>query len=133
MDEASAAVGWARGLLAGLAGGQVYDSSPPQGTVGDYIVLQCQSYTESGTAADGTLGAGNMLLTVKAVTQSAGFVSAGALSQSAHALLQGQTGTSNGITVAKCVRDSRQRYVENKDGIRYNHLAAIYRLTVTYP
>lgn len=136
MDEGSAVIAWAFGLLTGIA--LVYDSQAPQNTPKDsngsnlpYIILQQQAFTDAGTAVDGTLGMGNMLLTVKVVTESAGFASAASLSRDADARLQQQTGFSNGVNIESCVREQRIRYVEDREGVRYNHCGSVFRVYVS--
>lgn len=132
MTESSGVMAWAYGLLtgdtdiAGLISARVYDSLAPQDTIGDYLILSQQSYAESGTGITGAIGSGHIMLLVKAVTQSAGYATAETLYENAHRVLQGQQGLSNGVTIHSCIRESVLRYVEIRDGKRYNHLGGIY-------
>lgn len=136
MDEGSAVIAWAFSLLTGIA--LVYDSQPPQNTPKDangsiqpYIILQQQAWTEFGTGLSGERGAASVLLTVKVVSQSAGFDSAARILKSAESVIEGASGSSNGVDIRDCVLQQRIRYPEDREGIRYNHLGTIYRLTVT--
>jgi len=137
MTESTGAIAWAIGLLAadatvtGLVSTRVYDSLAPQDTDEPYIIIQQQAYSEDGTSIAGDIGAGRMMLTVKAVTQSAGFASAEAIYKAAHAAIQGQTGNVSGAIIHSCIRDSVIRYPEISRGVRYNHLGGVYRMFVS--
>lgn len=67
---------------------------------------------------------------VKAVGQGNSMVGIEAIANRIDTLLHGATGTVSGGVILACVREQPLAYVENSNGIRYNHLGGLYRIIV---
>lgn len=110
----------------------VYQSGMvPEDVHSDYIVLQRQSYREVGNNIQGERGAASMLLTVRAVSKSAGYARAEAIMQAVDAVLNLASGTAGGITVKSCIPEVEIGYPEVKEGVTYAHQGIMYRVFVS--
>lgn len=108
---------------------RIYSYLAPSGTTFPFVVYAFQGGADvSAIGAIRIMNSG--LYQVKAVGQGNSMVAVEAIANRIDALLHGVTGTVSGGVILACVREQPLAYVENSNGIRYNHLGGLYRIFI---
>lgn len=117
--------------LSGLIAGNFFYSMAPAGTPYPYLLAVVKSYREVGNSANGELGAGQLFLMLKVVSEGDSVEVAEQVMQRVKALIHNQKGTAEGVTVLSCVRQGFTGQPEVDNGRRYNHYGYDYMLFVS--
>lgn len=129
VDKWLASVLGADATLSGLVGSRIYSYLAPNGSVFPFIIYAYQGSIDV-IAIGGIRIMNNGVYQVKSVGQSNSMVAQEAIANRIDTLLHGKTGTVAGGIVLACVREQPIAYVENLNGLRYNHLGGLYRTIV---
>lgn len=126
---------WLYATLTGNAGiastvaGRVFRAPAPAEQPEPLIVF------DQNANADSLMGSTHHVLTtadyvVRVITRGESFASAYPIAALCNDALHGRVGTADGRTMA-CVRVSTVSYTEVDNGIRFNHLGGLYRITIS--
>lgn len=113
--------------LTSLVGNRIKSYLAPAGTAFPYILYNWQGGTD--VMVVGSYRVFNTgLYQVKAVGQGDSMSNIWPVAHRIDEVLHRASGTVTGGIILACVREQPIAYVENSDGIRYNHLGGIYRV-----
>lgn len=124
-------------LVGGTASPRIYSGLAPQNTSFPFVLFDVQeARDETGVAGDRGCVTTDYL--VRAVTQEPSFSGGAAIMAQVDPLLHQQigtvlSGTAVALNVIGCVRLQPIRYIETDEGVRYNHVGAMYRIWAANP
>lgn len=117
--------------LAGLVSTRIYSYLAPDGSALPFVTYSYQGGRDV-IVIGGVRIMNSGLYQVKVVTQSNSMVGATeTIATRIDDLLTRATGTVTGAIILACVREQPIGYVENSNGLRYNHAGGLYRIVAS--